>query len=88
MLSLGIKLDSPSLKKVYFQIRSFKKIQNLTKKVRTQNVALIKTKLLTYFEPISTSIPHENMRKRPVFGCFRGYRSGTLVENGLRNKLQ
>ena len=70
MLSLRIKLDSPSLKKVYFQIRSFKKIQNLTKKVWTQNVALIKTKLLTYFEPISTSTPHENMRKRPVFRCF------------------
>ena len=29
----------------------------------------------------------ENTRKREDFGVFRGYRSGTLVENGLIEKI-
>ena len=37
------------------------------------------------FNQCSTSIPLENITKLEV---FRGYRSGRLVENGLRTKLQ
>ena len=32
-------------------------------------------------------MPLENTRKREDFGVFRGYRSGTLVENGLIEKI-
>ena len=32
---------------------------------------------------VFTSIPPEVIRKPPFLWCFQGYRSGTLVENGL-----
>ena len=40
---------------------------------------------LTDFQPMFHFYTPWKHKKTPVFGFFRGYRSGTLVENRLRN---